>query len=282
VMEGKAVLYDAFAGISAVPILVDTPDADEFIETVLRLAKTFGGIHLEDIRVPDCFRIEAELQRRLDKPVMHDDQHGTAVAALAAVINACTRTGRDLKTATLGQIGLGAAGSAIARLAGVYGVGHVMVTDLDQEAVARAESEGAQATDLKTLMQTADIVIATTGRPGLIRPEHVRPGQVIFALSNPEPEIHPEAALEAGAALAFDGRSINNALAFPGLFKAALETRSRSITREMMVAAAEAIAQCAGPTEVVPSPLDPRVHEAVRMAAVACATAQGLVGTARV
>jgi len=282
VMEGKAVLYDAFAGISAVPILVDTPDPDEFIETVVRLAPTFGGIHLEDIRVPDCFHIETELIRRLTRPVMHDDQHGTAVAALAAIINACARTGRNLREATLGQIGLGAAGSAIARLAGAYGVGRVLVTDVDPVAVARACADGAQAVDLPTLLATADIVIATTGRPGLIRAEDVRPGQVIFSLSNPQPEIEPSLALQAGAALAFDGRSINNALAFPGLFKAALEVRSRSITREMMVAAAEAIAACARADEVVPSPLDPGVHLAVREAAAACARRQGLEGTARV
>lgn len=281
VMEGKAVLYDAFAGISAVPMLVDTTDPDEFIETVVRLAPSFGGIHLEDIRVPDCFRIESELIRRLSRPVMHDDQHGTAVAALAAVINACVRTGLSLKAATLGQIGLGAAGSAIARLAGAYGVGRVLVTDVDTTAMARAQAEGAEPCDLPTLLATADIVIATTGRPGLIRPQDVRPGQVIFSLSNPEPEIDPAEALAAGAALAFDGRSINNALAFPGLFKAALEVQSRSISREMMVAAAEAIAAWAGPDEVVPSPLDLGVHGAVTRAVAACARQQGLAGTAR-
>ncbi len=281
VMEGKAVLYDKFAGLSATPILIDTLDPDAFIETVVRLAPTFGGIHLEDIRIPDCFRIERELDARLAKPVMHDDQHGTATVALAAIINACRLTGVDLRRARLGQIGLGAAGSAIARLASAYGAGDVLVTDLSDEAMQQAATWGARPVPLPQLMAEADIVVATTGRPGLIRPEMVRKGQVIFALSNPEPEIHPKEAMAAGAAFAGDGRSINNALAFPGIFKGALEARSRSITPEMLIAAAEVIAAHAGPGDLVPSPLNPRVHDAVRMTVSAKARALGLVNTAR-
>jgi malate dehydrogenase (oxaloacetate-decarboxylating) len=281
VMEGKAVLYDKFAGISATPVLVDTLDADEFIETVVRLAPTFGAIHLEDIRIPECYRIEQELDRRLAKPVMHDDQWGTATAALAALLNACRTAGRDLKTARVGQIGLGAAGSAIALLALAYGVRDVMVTDLSAEAVARMQAAGARPVDFPTLLRDADIVIATTGKPDLIRPAMVRTGQVIFALSNPDPEMRPEDAMAAGAAFAADGRSINNALAYPGLFKGALEVRSRAITKPMLLAAAEAIADHAEPGEVVPNPLSPRVHDAVRQAVVACARAEGLENTAR-
>jgi len=281
VMEGKAVLYDQLAKISATPILVDTRDPKEFVETVLRLAPGFGAIHLEDIRTPDCFYIEEQLQARLQKPVLHDDQHGTATAALAAIINVCRLTGRDLTKARIGQLGLGAAGSSIARLALAYGVEEVLVSDVSAEAVARLTAHGARPTDLTTLMREADIVIATTGRAGLISPAMIRQGHVIFALSNPEPEISPDAARAAGAAFAIDGRSINNALAFPGLFKGALEIRSRAITIEMLIDAAEVIARMAEPGEVVPSPLNQQVHEAVRQATVACARRLGLANTAR-
>ena len=281
VMEGKAVLYDRLAGISATPILIDTKDPDQFIETVIRIAPSFGAIHLEDIRTPDCFRIERELDARLAKPVMHDDQWGTGTAALAGVINACKMTGIELRRARVGQIGLGAAGSAIARLALAYGVEEVLVTDRSPEVTAQLAPPGTRAADIATLMRNCDIVIATTGRPGLIAPEQVRPGQVIFGLSNPEPEIDPDVARAAGAAFAGDGRSINNALAFPGLFKGALEVRSRSITVEMLLVAAEVIASLAEDTEVVPSPLNPAVHDAVRVAVAAKARELGLAGTAR-
>jgi malate dehydrogenase (oxaloacetate-decarboxylating) len=281
VMEGKAVLYDRLVGLSATPILIDTRDAGEFIDTVVRMAGSFGGVHLEDIRTPDCFHIEAELKRRLRQPVMHDDQHGTAVVALAAVINACRLTGTELRRARVGQIGLGAAGSAIAQLILAYGVGDVLVFDLAQAAVDRLAERGARPADLPTLMREADIVIATTGRPGLIRPDQVRAGQVIFSLSNPEPEIEPGAALAAGAAFAADGRSINNALAFPGIFKGALQARCRDITPEMLLSAAQAIAARAEPGQVVPSPLDAEVHKSVCRAVREQAGAQGLEGTAR-
>jgi malate dehydrogenase (oxaloacetate-decarboxylating) len=281
VMEGKAVIYDAFVKISATPLLLDTTDVREFVDTVLRLSPTFGGIHLEDIRNPDCYRIEEELIERLEKPVMHDDQHGTATVALAAVINACRMTGVELSRAKVGQIGLGAAGSAIARLMMAYGVGDVLVHDRSEEAMTWLGSLGARPVDLATLMREADIVIATTGRPKLIDPKLVRPGQVIFPLSNPYPEIDPGEAMAAGAAFATDGRTINNALAYPGIFRGALDVRSRAITREMMIAAARAIAQCAEPGEVVPSPLSPGVHVAVRDAVMAEATRLGLAGTAK-
>ena len=282
VMEGKAVLYDKFVGISATPILIDVTDPTAFIETVVRISRGFGGIHLEDIRVPDCFAIEDQLKKRLDKPVMHDDQHGTATAALAAILNACRLTGVELKSAKLGQIGLGAAGSAIARLAIAYGVGEVLVTDPSKEAVAWLETFGARGTDFETLMKKAQIVVATTGKPGLIRKEMVQPRQVIFALSNPDPEIDPDDALAAGAAFAGDGRSINNALAFPSLFRAALDLRAREIAPEMLIAAAEAIAGEAEPGEIVPSPLKKGVHEAITAAVTARSLALGLAGTAKI
>lgn len=281
VMEGKAVIYDAFVGISATPLLVDTQDVNEFVETVERLSTSFGGIHLEDIRSPDCYRIEEALLARLDKPVLHDDQHGTATVALAAVINACRVAGVSLERARVGQIGLGAAGSAIARLMIAFGVGDVLVTDPSEEARRWLAGFGARPVDQATLMREADIVIAATGRPGLIDPATVRPGQVLFPLSNPDPEIDPHDAIRAGAAFASDGRSINNALAFPGLFRGALDVKSRAITPEMMIAAARALASLAEPGEVVPSPLVLSVHQEVRRVVAAEATARGLAGTAR-
>jgi malate dehydrogenase (oxaloacetate-decarboxylating) len=281
-MEGKAVLYDKLIGISATPILVDTLDATEFVETVRRVSRTFGGIHLEDIRVPECFLIETELDRLLDKPVMHDDQHGTATVTLAAIINACCLTGKEPKRARLGQIGLGAAGSAIARLALAYGIGTVLVYDLSPEASAPLQTLGARATDLPTLMRDSDIVVATTGVPGLIPSSMIRPGQVIFALTNPVPEIDPDKALGAGAAFAADGQSINNALAFPGIFKGALLVQSRAIVPEMMISAAETIARLADGSDVVPSVLNLAVHRAVAKAVAARATELGLAWTARV
>jgi malate dehydrogenase (oxaloacetate-decarboxylating) len=282
VMEGKAVLYDQFVGISAVPILVDTTNPKEFIETVERVSRGFGGIHLEDIRIPECFEIEAELDRRLDKPVMHDDQHGTATVALAGIMNACRLVGLDLKSAKMGQVGLGAAGSAIAKLALAYGVGDVAVTDPNEQAVLNCVARGARASTFDEIMKEADLVVLTTGKPGLVQPSMIRKGQVIFALSNPMPEINPVLARSAGAAFAADGQSVNNALAYPGIFKGALEVRSRSITPEMMIAAAEAIADHAVRGEVVPSPLLPEVHRAVTRAVAERARSQGLSATLRV
>lgn len=281
VMEGKAVLYDKFVGLSATPILVDTKDPKEFVETVVRIARGFGAIHLEDIAIPHCFEIEDALKARLAKPVMHDDQHGTATAALAAVLNVCKLHKIDPKRAKMGQIGLGAAGSAIARLAHAYGVERVMVTDLSKEAVARAVGFGLEAASMDTILAEADIVVATTGRPGLIKPDKIRKGQVVFSLSNPDPEIDPEEARAAGAAFAADGRSINNALAFPGLFRGALDAKSRAIVPEMLTNAAEVISELAEEGEIVPSPLRAEVHDAVRHATSRVARKLGLAGTAR-
>ncbi len=275
VMEGKAVLYDQFVGLSAVPVLVDERDPKAFIETVMRVAPTFGGIHLEDIRTPDCFEIEDALIERLDKPVMHDDQHGTATVLLAAVLSALRETGRGANPAewkasarqlTCAQIGLGAAGLAIARLLLGYGF-RVLGVDPSPEARARLEVHGGVGADLNAALAAADIVIATTGVVGLVRPESIRPGQIVLALSNPIPEIHPAEAVAAGAAFAADGKSVNNALAFPGLFRAALDTGAPAISGSMKNAAAEAISTLADAGELVPSPFHPDVHRKVVEAA---------------
>ncbi|WP_457654155.1 NAD(P)-binding domain-containing protein [Rhodocaloribacter sp.] len=263
VMEGKAVLYDQFVGISAVPVLIDAKDPDAFIEAVVRVAPTFGGIHLEDIRTPDCFYIEDELIRRLPQPVMHDDQHGTATVLLAAVLSALRYVGREEDPSLVfAQIGLGAAGFGIARLLIEYGF-QVLGVDPNPEAQAHLRARGGAVAALDDALARADVVIATTGVVGLIRPEMVRKGQIILSLSNPIPEIFPEEALDAGAAFAADGKSVNNALAFPGLFKAALQVNSPAITPAMKIAAARAISDLAENQELVPSVLHPDVHTKV-------------------
>jgi malate dehydrogenase (oxaloacetate-decarboxylating) len=281
IMEGKAALYDLLAGISAVPILIDTRDPDKFIETVVLLSKSFGGFHLEDIRPPHCFIIEEALMARLGKPVMHDDQHGTAVTVLAAIISACKAVGVNPRGLRLGQIGVGAAGSAIARIAMQYRMREVLICEPNQVALRPVVERGAREATLEDLMKEADIVVATTGQAGLIKPEMVRKGQVIFALSNPDPEIAPDEALRAGAAFAADGRTINNALAYPGIFRGVLDTRCRTITPEMYVAAAETLALLAPSGELLPNPLDRTVHDAVAESVRKKAREYGLDDTIR-
>ena len=266
VMEGKAVFYQQFAGISAMPILIDTTDVDEFVETVIRIAPTFGGIHLEDIATPECYEIERRLIMGLLQPVMHDDVHGTAVVGLAAGVVACRQAGIDIRAATVGQLGLGAAGLGIAALMVEAGAKRVIGFDPQESTHRRARESGVEIVDMETAMRQADVLVATTGRPGLIEPSMVRPGQVILALTNPEPEITPEAARAAGAAFAADGRSVNNVLGYPGIFRGALAAGARMITLEMKLAAAAAIADMTTGDDLVPDPLDQRVHDAVARA----------------
>jgi len=267
VMEGKAVIYDQFAGISATPILVNTKDPEEFIDTVINIAPTFGGIHLEDIRTPDCFYIEDELIKRLNQPVMHDDQHGTGTVTLAAILSAMRLCGHDKDfKPVVAQIGLGAAGFGIAKLLIDYGW-PVIGVDLNPDSQKRLTDYGGKTASLADAMAQADVVIATTGIKGLIKTEMVRRGQIILALTNPDPEIDPADAMNAGAAYAADGKSINNALAFPGLFRGALEVQARNITPAMKIAAAEAISALAEKDELVPSIFNPKVHDAVTEAA---------------
>ena len=277
VMEGKALLLERLAGINGVPILVDTRDRDVFVSTVARIAPTFGAINLEDIAAPDCFEIEARLQAAVDLPVMHDDQHGTAVVVLASLLRACALSGLRLAEQTVGIIGLGAAGTGIAMLLLSYGVRRLIGTDLVDEAMRRLEQSGGQRDSLAGVMGRATIVVATTGVPGLIAPAAVRPGQVILALSNPNAEIRPEEALAAGAAFAVDGKMVNNALAFPGIFRGTLDARASRITEGMKIAAAEAIASQAPPDELVPEILDRGVHRAVARAVAEAARAAGVV-----
>ena len=275
VMEGKAALFAELVGLNGVPILIDATEPERVVEIVTGIATSFGAIQLEDFRAPECFEIERELRARLRKPVLHDDQHGTAVVALAALINAGRRSGVDLRASIVGQIGLGAAGTGIARLLRAYGVRHILGTDRDVGAVQRLVAMGAEAVTLDELMRRADIVIATTGVKGLIKPQSVRRGQVILALSNPDPEIEPIVARAQGAAFAADGKGINNVLAFPGLFKGVLEARATSFTDAMLMAAAETIAALASGDELVPDPLDKALHEQVTAAVRAAAQVPG-------
>ncbi|HUA03850.1 MAG TPA: NAD(P)-dependent oxidoreductase [Solirubrobacteraceae bacterium] len=276
VMEGKAVFYDQFAGISAMPILIDATDPDGFVDTVLRIAPTFGGIHLEDISAPECFEIERRLIEALPQPVMHDDVHGTAVVGLAAAIVACRYAGIELQSATVGQLGLGAAGFGIASLMVDAGVRRVLAFDPLEASHARAREHGIEISTMERVMAEADVVVATTGRPGLIQPEMIRPGQVILALTNPDPEIDPEAAEAAGAAFAADGRSVNNVLGYPGIFRGALQAGAAGINVAMKLAAAEAIANLAKDGDLVPNALDKRVHDEVSAAVKAAAEVSGI------
>lgn len=277
VMEGKAVLFDQLVGISGVPILLRSRNVDHIVDTIWHIAPSFGAIKLEDIAAPDCFHIERRLVEMLDIPVMHDDQHGTAVVVLAALLNATRFTGTRLQNATIGVIGLGAAGTGISKLLLAYGVKKVIGTDINEGAKEMLAANGGEPTDLSEVMERSAIVIATTGCPGLIRPEMVRRGQVILALSNPDAEIKPAQAMEAGASFAADGKSINNALAFPGIFRGALNAHATRINNRMLIAAARAIASHAEEGELVPGILNPRVHQSVAEAVERAALESGVI-----
>jgi malate dehydrogenase (oxaloacetate-decarboxylating) len=266
VMEGKAALFSTLVGINAVPILLDETDPARCIDRIVSISSGFGAIQMEDFAAPACFEIEEGLRTRLDRPVLHDDQHGTAVVTLAAVLNATKRTGKALAESVVGQVGLGAAGIGIVRMLQRAGARRVLGADLDAAALRRLAAMGGEASTLTDIMQKADIVIATTGARGLIKPETVRKGQIIFALSNPDPEIEPAIALAQGAAIAADGKGINNLLGFPGLFKGALAVRAKRFTDAMLLAAAGTIADLSKGDDLVPDPLERKVHQAVAAA----------------
>ncbi len=279
VMEGKAVLFDALAGISGVPILIQSHDTEEIIRTVAAIAPSFGAIKLEDIKAPECFEIEDRLSEMLEIPVMHDDQHGTAVVVLAALLNASRYVGMQIKNDTVGMVGLGAAGMGISKLLMAYGVRKMFGTDINAVAMGIFEKAGGKPVSLPEIMSAADIVICTTGVPGLIRREMIRKGQVILALSNPRPEIPPDEARAGGASFAADGRGANNALAFPGLFRGALDARARKINNRMKIAAAKTISSFAETGELVPSILNMGMHRAVAEAVERAAFESGVART---
>jgi malate dehydrogenase (oxaloacetate-decarboxylating) len=266
-------LFWHLAGISGIPILIDETDPGRVTDIVAAIAIGFGAIQLEDIASPGCFEIEEELRRRLDRPVLHDDQDGTAVVTLAALIRATAEVGRSIEDCVIGQIGLGAAGIGIARLLLRRGVAGVLGADVDEAAFPRFEALGGKRSSLEEVMRVADVIIATTGRRNLIAPASVRKGQIILALSNPDPEIEPAAAIQHGAAVAADGKSVNNLGGFPGLFRGALDAAAPRFTTAMLIAAAETLASHAPGDRLVPDPLDRDAHravaEAVRSAAIA-------------
>ncbi|WP_312181127.1 NADP-dependent malic enzyme [Arthrobacter sp.] len=295
VMEGKSALFKTFGGLNSIPLVLDTTDVDEIIETLIRLRPSFGAVNLEDISAPRCFELEQRLIEALDCPVMHDDQHGTAIVVLAALTNAARVTGRDLAGLRVVISGAGAAGVACANILLEAGIGDVVVLDsrgilCTGRSLDGVKGDLAGRTNPRNLeggvaeaMAGADVFVGVSS--GTV-PEEVLPTMapepIIFALSNPDPEIHPEIASRYAAVVA-TGRSdfpnqINNVLAFPGIFRGALDSGARRITPAMKVAAAQAIADLVGDglaaDHIVPSPLDPRVAPAVA-AAVAEASLAG-------
>jgi malate dehydrogenase (oxaloacetate-decarboxylating) len=266
-LEGKAALLASFVGISGIPILVESAKADQFVEVVSGIAPSFGAVLLTDISAPRCFEIEQKLRARLNLPVLHVEQHATAVVTLAALLNATRQTGTPLDSLVVGVVGLGVVGSGIARLLQAHGVKQLLGYDLRAEAMGRFAQLHGQRDNLDRIVARADVLICSTGVPRLIPPEKVRKGQIVFALSTPDPEIDPAQALAAGAAVAADGRSIYNVLSFPGLFDGVLRARARGFfTDSILLAATRALADAAAPGQLLPDPLDLTVHERVSRA----------------
>ncbi len=286
VMEGKALLFKEFGGLDAFPIALDTQNVDEIVETVKRIAPVFGGINLEDISAPRCFEVEERLIEALDIPVFHDDQHGTAIVILAGLINAAKLTGRDLKTAKIVFSGAGAAGIASAKLLHAYGADNIVLcdsqgiidktrTDLNdfKKGLLAWTNKNNEKGTIAEALKGADIFIGVS-KANLLNGEHVKSmakDPIIFAMANPTPEIMPDIAKAAGAAVVATGRSdfanqVNNLLVFPGLFRGVLDAGIKKITVEMKLAAAKALAAyVAQPTAdcIIPNPLDKKVASVV-------------------
>jgi len=290
VMEGKAALFKTFANVDAFPIVLDTQDIDAIVETVVRIAPAFGGINLEDFASPGCFEIEERIKARLDIPVMHDDQHGTAIAVTAALMNAAKVVQKKFEVLKVVVVGAGAAGTAVAKLLLKAGVNHVVVLDSKgivhhgRTDLSKHKADLAHATsrhhglrgELRHALAGADAVIGVSGA-NLITAEHIKmmkKGPIVFALANPIPEISPEAALAAGAAVVGSGRSdypnqINNSLVFPGVFRGALDNRVSKITDDMKLQAAKNLAALVKkPTaqKIVPDPFEKGIAAAVAKA----------------
>lgn len=285
VMEGKALLLKHFANVDSVPIVLDVHEPDEIIKTVKAIAPSFGAINLEDIAAPKCFEIEERLKEELDIPVFHDDQHGTAIVVLAGLINAAKLTNRKLIDCKITVVGAGAAGTAIIKLLNLYGIKNILAvdsrgiinknrTDLNTEKTILLDYiNSSQSGSLQDALSGSDIFIGVS-RAGLLTSELVKTmakDPIIFALANPTPEIMPDEAKSAGAAIIATGRSdfanqINNSLAFPGIFRGALDNGVKKITDQHKLAAAEAIAKLVenpSASEIIPSPFDKRVVKTV-------------------
>ena len=285
VMEGKALLFKHFAGIDSVPITIDVHTPDEIVAVIKAIAPSFGAINLEDIAAPKCFEVEERLKAELDIPVFHDDQHGTAVVVLAGLINAMKVTGKNLTDCKVVTIGAGAAGTAIMKLIHRYGVGSIIAVDSrgiisdarddlnDEKKALMPYLDTSRAGTLTDAIQGADIFIGVS-KPGLLTQDMIRtmaPNPIVFALAKPTPEIMPDEARAAGAAVVATGRSdfpnqVNNAIAFPGIFRGALDHGVKKITDDHKIAAAEALAGLVdnpSADEIIPSPFDERVVPAV-------------------
>ena len=288
VMEGKSILFKEFAGIDAFPICLDTKDTDEIVETVKRLAPTFGGINLEDISAPRCFEIERRLKEELDIPVFHDDQHGTAIVVSAGLTNALKYVGKEFSEAKVVINGAGSAGISICKLLLELGVGDIVLVDrngilaVGEEWMNPAQKEMAEKTnkeqlhgDLKDAMKGKDVFVGVSA-PNIVTAEMVgtmAKNAIVFAMANPTPEIMPDEAKKGGARVVATGRSdfpnqINNVLVFPGIFKGALEARATDITEEMKIAAVRSIADIIKPEEltedyIIPGAFDERVADNV-------------------
>lgn len=291
VMEGKAVLFKEFGGVNAVPICLDTQDTEEIIKTVVNIAPAFGGINLEDISAPRCFEIEERLKKMLDIPVFHDDQHGTAIVVLAGIINALKVTGKKKETCRIVVNGAGSAGVAITKLLLTYGFPDITMCDINgiiskaspnlnwmQEKMTELTNLEGKTGTLADALKSADIFVGVSA-PNIVTKEMVssmNKDAILFAMANPVPEIMPDLAKEAGAKVVGTGRSdfpnqVNNVVAFPGIFKGALEGRAAQITEEMKLATAKAIAGLVPDEElnennILPEAFDPRVADVVSRA----------------
>ncbi len=301
VMEGKCVLFKEFGGVDAIPLCVRSKDVDDIVNTVALLAGSFGGVNLEDISAPRCFEIERKLKERCDIPIFHDDQHGTAVITLAGLINALKLVGKKIDEVKIVTSGAGAAGIAIIRLLMSMGLKNVIMTDrtgaiyegreglnpIKQE-MARITNRSRERGTLAEVIRGADVFIGVSA-PGTLTKEMVRSmakDPIIFACANPTPEIFPEEAKAGGAAVVSTGRSdypnqVNNVLAFPGIFRGALDVRASDINDEMKVAAAYALAGLVGENElnadyILPAAFDPRVKDAVAQAVAKAARKSGV------
>jgi len=302
VMEGKAVLFKSFAGVDAFPICLNTTDVDKIVETVKILEPTFGGINLEDIAAPNCFEIEERLRTEINIPVFHDDQHGTAIVTVAGLINALKLAGKSLSDIKVVANGAGAAGIAIVKLLITYGVREIIMCDSKgaiyegrptgmnhvKDQIALITNRNKVSGNLSEVIGGADVFIGVSVAGGLTA-DNVRkmnPDPIIFAMANPTPEIMPNEAKEAGALVIGTGRSdfpnqVNNVLAFPGIFRGALDARATHINEEMKMAAVEAIVNLVKPEElnvnyVIPGPFDPRVAPEVAAAVAKAAMESGV------
>ena len=293
VMEGKAALFKEFGGVNAFPICLDTQDTEEIIETVVRIAPAFGGINLEDIAAPRCFEIEERLDKMLDIPVFHDDQHGTAIVVLAGIINALKVVGKQKEDCKVVVNGAGSAGVAITKLLLTYGFKHVTMCDINgilgkdskdlnwmQEKMVEVTNLEQKTGKLADALKGADIFVGVSA-PNIVTPEMVasmNKDAILFAMANPVPEIMPDIAKAAGAKVVGTGRSdfpnqVNNVVAFPGIFKGALEGRATAITEDMKLATAKAIAGLVPDEElnennILPEAFDPRVADVVSKAVI--------------